>query len=66
MAVVGKNTHANEEDIRDPCSIPGSGIPGRRARQPIPVFLPRESHGQRTLADHGPQGCTESDMTEAT
>ena len=29
-------------------------IPGRRARQPSPVFLPRESHGQRSLATvHG-------------
>ena len=24
-----------------------------RARQPIPVFLPGESHGQRSLAGHG-------------
>ena len=24
-------------------------IPGRRERQPIPVFLPRESHGWRSL-----------------
>ena len=29
-------------------------IPGRRARQPSPVFLPGESHGQRSLATvHG-------------
>ena len=32
----------------------------RRKWQPSPVFLPRESHGQRSLA-----GCTETDMTEA-
>ena len=32
-------------------------IPWRRAWQPTPVFLPGEFHGQ---------GCTESDMTEAT
>ena len=25
-----------------------------RAQQPIPVFLPGESHGQRTLAGYGP------------
>ena len=25
-----------------------------------------ESHGQRSLAGYGPQGCKESDMTEAT
>jgi len=28
-------------------------IPCKRARQPTPVFLPRKSHGQRSLA--GPQ-----------
>ena len=33
---------------------------------PIPVFLPRESHGQRSLAGYSPWGCKESDMTEAT
>ena len=34
--------------------------------QPTPVFLPGESRGQRSLAGYSPQGCTESDMTEAT
>ena len=29
-------------------------------------ILAGESHGQRSLAGYGPQGCTESDMTEAT
>ena len=28
----------------------------RREWQPTPVFLPRESHGQRSLAGHGPLG----------
>ena len=40
-------------------------IPWRRAWQATPVFLPGESHGQRCLAGYGPQGCKESDMTEA-
>ena len=31
-------------------------IPWRRAWQPAPVFLPGESHGQRSLAGHGPWG----------
>ena len=31
-----------------------------------PVFLPGESHGQRTLADYSPRGRKESDTTEAT
>ena len=29
-------------------------IPWRRAWQSTPVFLPGESHGQRSLADYGP------------
>ena len=29
-------------------------IPWRRARQPIPVFLPEESCGQRSLAAYRP------------
>ena len=40
-------------------------IPWRRARQPTPVFLPGESHGQRSLAGYSPRGCKELDTTEA-
>ena len=29
-------------------------IPWRRTQQPTPVLLPRESHGQRSLAGHSP------------
>ena len=36
-------------------------IPWRGARQPTRVFLPGESHGQRSLKDYGPEGCKESD-----
>ena len=39
-------------------------IPCRRAWQPTPVFLPGESHGQRSLADHSPWGHKELDMIE--
>ena len=39
-------------------------IPWRREWQPIPVFLPGESHGQRSLVGCGPQGRKESDTTE--
>ena len=39
-------------------------IPWRRAWQPTPVFLPGESHGQRSLAGYSPRGRTESDTTE--
>ena len=31
-------------------------IPWRRKWQPTPVFLPGESHGQRSLAGYSPQG----------
>ena len=41
-------------------------IPWRRKWQPIPVFLPGESHGQKSLAGCNPWGCKESDMTEMT
>ena len=34
--------------------------------QPISVFLPGESHGQRSLAGYSPRGRKESDMTELT
>ena len=38
-------------------------IPWRRPWQPTPVFLPGESHGQRSLGS-STQGFKESDMTE--
>ena len=36
-------------------------IPWRRAWQPTVVFLPGESHGQRSLAGYSPRGYEESD-----
>ena len=36
----------------------------RRAWQPTPVFLPGESHGQRSLAGYSLWDCKESDTTE--
>ena len=41
-------------------------IPWRRKWQPTPVFLPGESHRQRSLAGYSPWGHKESDTTEAT
>ena len=38
----------------------------RRTQHPTPIFLPRESRGQRSLVGFCPWGRTESDMTEAT
>ena len=39
-------------------------IPWRRERQPTPVLLPGNSHGQRSLVGYSPRGCKESDTTE--
>ena len=38
----------------------------RRKLQPTPVFLPGDSHGQRSLGSHSPWGCKELDMTKCT
>ena len=38
--------------------------PWRRQWQPTPVFLPGESHGQRSLVGYSPWGRKESDTTE--
>ena len=46
-------------------SIPGLGtIPWRRKWQPTAVFLPGESHGQKSLESCGRWGQKESDTTE--
>ena len=39
-------------------------VPWRRTWQPTPVFLPREFHGQRSLAGYSPWGRKEMEMTE--
>ena len=43
----------------DPSSIPElvGKIPRRREWLPTPVFLPGESHGQRSLAGYSAWGC---------
>ena len=38
--------------------------PLEKEMQPIPVFLPGESHGQRNLVGHSLWGCKESDTIE--
>ena len=38
--------------------------PLEKEMQPTPVFLPGESHGQRSLAGYSPRGRKESDTTE--
>ena len=65
VVLVVKNLPANTGDARDVGLIPWiRKIPWKRAWQPTPVFLPRESDGQRSLASYSPQGCKEPDMTE--
>ena len=44
----------------------GQEDPWTKAWQPTPVFLPGESHGQRSLKGYSLWGRKELDMTEAT
>ena len=66
VALVVKNLTANPGDVTDVGWIPGSGeSPGEmNDRQPIPVFLPVKSHGQRSLVDCSPWGHKELDTTQ--
>ena len=41
-------------------------LPWRTAQQSIPVFLPEEFHGQKSLVGCSPRDRTELDTTEAT
>ena len=53
--LVLKNPPANAGDIRNVGLIPGSGrSPGEGNGKPTPVFLPGESHEQRSLAGDSP------------
>ena len=60
VPLVVKNLPANAGDVKGLGSITGSG----RSWQPTPVFLPGESHGQRSLVGYSPWGRIESDKTE--
>ena len=65
--VSGKEPTATAGSTGDAGPIPWLGmIPRRRAWQSTSVFLAEESHGQRSPAAYSPQGCKESDTTEAT
>ena len=66
VALVVKDPPANAGDIRDACSIPGSGrFPWRRKWLPTPVFLPGKPHGQRSLGGYSPGGHKELGIVEA-
>ena len=61
-----KNLPANARDVRRGFDPWVQKIPWRKAQQPTAVFLPGESHGQRSLAGYSPQGHKELDRTEVT
>ena len=56
---------ANAGDIRDSgFNLWVGKTPWRRAWQATPVFLPKKSHGRRSLVGYRPKGLKESDTTE--
>ena len=63
---VVENLPGNAEDARDACGFDSwvGKIPWRRKWQPTPVFLPEESHGQRSLAGYSPWGCKETRLSD--
>ena len=65
VVLVVKNPPANAGDIKrlrvDPWA---RKIPWRRTWQPIPVFLPGESPGQRSLVGYSPWGCKGLDQLQ--
>ena len=51
----GSEVKASACNARDLGSIPGLGrSPWRRKWQPLPVFLPGESHGRRSVVGYSP------------
>ena len=62
-----KNPSAGAGDAEDSSFDSWVGkIPWRRAWQPTPVFLPGESHGQRSLVGYSLWGRKELDVTADT
>ena len=66
MSLVVKNLPADTGDMRRGFDHWIRKILWRGALQPTLVFLPGESHGQRSLAGYSPWGCKELDMTKET
>ena len=55
MCFLGANPSASAGDIRDVGLFPESGrSPGGGHGNPFQLFLPGESHGQRSLAGYSP------------
>ena len=61
----GKEPNCHWGDIRDMSWTLGLQYPLKEGMAPPPVFLPAESHGQRSLAGYSPL-VAESDRTEVT
>ena len=59
-----KDHPANAGDKRDRFDPLVRKMPWKRKWQPIRVFLPEESHGQRSLAGCSPHGYTELEPKE--
>ena len=63
---MGKESACNAGDTGDASLILESGrFPWRKKWQPAPVFLPGESHGQRSQVGYSPWGRKMLDTTEA-
>ena len=61
----GPDGKASACNVRDPVSISGlGGSPGEKKWQPIPVFLPGEFHGKKSLVGYSPWSHKELDTTE--
>ena len=60
---VEENPPAMQETQEMQVQSLGGKIPWRKAWQPTPVFLPGESHGERSLLGYSPWGQKDLDMT---
>ena len=61
----GSEVKASACNAGDPGFNPWVGkLPWRRTWQPTPVFLPGESHGERSLVGYSPWGPKEVDTTK--
>ena len=66
MLLVVKNPPASAGEIKRHGFDPWvRKVPWRRKWQPVLVFWPGESVGQRSLSGYSPEGCKETDTTEA-
>ena len=64
VALMVKDPPANAGDKRSRFNPRVGKIPWRRAWELIPVFLPGEFHGQRSLTGYSPWGHKESETTK--